>query len=392
MPQVGVGTGPENPRGGRKRRVHQHHRGPRAGQVVGDRLGVVAGHCRVRKQSRQQAGPGGGDFVQAQFSRAAFQGERRHDCEHAGACGRLEHHIAKTDAGGPRRGVGQREGRGKLLQPDLFLGASGVGGLQPRQGGQHGEHPFWPFRPRPGVFAHGAAVLLQEEHQRRLGGFVGVLPPPGAIGVGGPESGRHGVAERFGIQRPAGRERGKQPARAGEQGMDPVVPEGSHGRDGDRCFVQGRRTGIRARGGIKHGGISKREAKMVERTPAAGLPRPRGFKKNPRPGGLPAANRRPGGVLGVIHAAKARGGGWGRCGTEWRDARRGEVRTGTGKPAAQQKNRPSTVNVQPFTPMVSSMAASEVWLSYSRSKARYSHRASMRINPVNVSFASMVAS
>ena len=111
----------------RERRVHQHHGGMQAGQIVADGLGVVAGDRRVREQSSTQPGANGGDLVQVQGlprSRAIAvlaEGALGHDGEHAGTRRGLEHDVAGPDGGGLQRGVGERQGGGELLQSKLFL-------------------------------------------------------------------------------------------------------------------------------------------------------------------------------------------------------------------------------------------------------------------------------
>ena len=53
-------------------------------------------------------------------------------------------------------------------------------------------------------------VTLDEQHHGGLGGLVGVLPDPGAGGVARAEGAGHGVAERLGVEGPAGFEHGEQ--------------------------------------------------------------------------------------------------------------------------------------------------------------------------------------
>ena len=66
MTQIRVMADALDPGACRKRRVHQHHGGMQAGQIVGDGLGVVAGDRRVREQSSKQPGANGGNLVQVQ--------------------------------------------------------------------------------------------------------------------------------------------------------------------------------------------------------------------------------------------------------------------------------------------------------------------------------------
>ena len=87
---------------------------------------------------------------------------------------------------------------------DLLFGTPRLGGLQGRDGLQHGQHGGGAAGIRPGLAAHGAAVTLEEQHERGLGRLVGVLPDPGTLGVGGPEGIGHGLAQDWCIKRAAG--------------------------------------------------------------------------------------------------------------------------------------------------------------------------------------------
>ena len=122
MAQIRVMADALDPGACRKRRVHQHHGGTQARQIIGDGLGVVTGDRRVREQSGKQPGANGGDLVQVQgIPRTRAIGalaERAfgHDGEHAGASRGLQHDVAGPDGGGLQRGVGERQGGGELLQ------------------------------------------------------------------------------------------------------------------------------------------------------------------------------------------------------------------------------------------------------------------------------------
>ena len=89
--------------------------------------------------------------------------------------------------------------------------------FQRREGLQHPQHGGGAARTGAGLAPHGAAVALEEEHQRGLGRLVGILPEPGAVRVGGAEGGRHGFAQGAGIQRPAGLQDRQQGAGRGQQ-------------------------------------------------------------------------------------------------------------------------------------------------------------------------------
>ena len=207
----------------RKRRVHQHHGGMQAGQIVADGLGVVAGDRRVREQSSKQPGADGGNLVQVQgiprtrAIAALAEGALGHDGEHAGAGRGLQHDVAGPDGGGLQRGVGERQGGGELLQGKLFFRPPCLGRLQGRQGFQHGEHGGGGSGSGAGLAAHEAAVTLDEQHHRGLGRFVGVLPDPGALRVVGAEGRAHGFAQGLCIERPARLQVGKQSGCGGQQ-------------------------------------------------------------------------------------------------------------------------------------------------------------------------------
>ena len=220
----------------RERGVHQHDGRTGVRQEVRDRLGVVAGHPRVRKEPTEQVRADGRDLVEMQ--RTAGAGSERalgHDREHPGAGGRFEHGVAGAHGGGLQCRVGQRQGRGELLQAHLFLGPAGVRGLQRRQRREHGEHVRGAVRPGPGAAAHGAPVPLQKQHQRGLGRFVGVLPQPGAHGVGPAERPRHGVSQGRCVERPAALQDGQQGPGRGDEGFG---PGGRRDRDSSTCVAR----------------------------------------------------------------------------------------------------------------------------------------------------------
>ena len=121
------------------------------------------------------------------------------------------------DGGGLEGGVSERQRRRELLQRDLLLGTPGLGGLQGSDGLQHAKHGSGAAGIRPGLAAHGAAVTLEEQHERGLGRLVGVLPDPGALGVGGPEGLAHGLAQDRRIERSAGLQDRQQGTGGGQQ-------------------------------------------------------------------------------------------------------------------------------------------------------------------------------
>ena len=189
----------------REGRVHQHDGRPDVAQPVGDGLGVEGGDERLRKQPGEKPRPRLRILVEMEIAGGALaQRAFRHHRQHAGAGAGLQHDIARPDRGGLQRGIGERQRRRELLEPDLLLRAPGVGGLQGGDRLQHRHHAARPVCPGAAGAAHARAVALEEQHARRLGGLVGVLPDPAALGVGGAEGLGHGVPEGRGIERPAG--------------------------------------------------------------------------------------------------------------------------------------------------------------------------------------------
>ncbi len=294
MAQIRVVADAPDSRRGRERRIHQHGGRPHMRQEVRDGLGVVAGHLRFRKEPGQQAGPRGGDFVEVERLRGVLA-ERalRHHGEHPGAGARFQHRVAGTDTGGLERRVGQRQGRGELLQAHLLLGAARVRGLQPRERRQHGEHPAGAVGAGSGALSHRPAVAAQEQHDRGLGRLVGVLPEPSAFGIGCAERTRHGGPERWRVEGAAGLQDRQQGLGRGQERI---------GSGGPRFGVRGGRKGrggwtlrgVRRRSGVEHEvlrvGIEGQPAGMGE---TGSLPR----QPSGRPGkGSPSSRRRDAGT------------------------------------------------------------------------------------------------
>ena len=149
----------------RKRRVHDDGGGPGAGQVVGCVLGVDAGDQCAGEQPEQQCAAGVRDLVQMEVPGGpAPERAFGHHRQHAGAGGRLQHDIARPDRRGPERRVGERQGRRKLLQADLFFRTLRVRRLQRGDGLQHLQHGAGAVRTGPGMAAHGPAVAADEQH------------------------------------------------------------------------------------------------------------------------------------------------------------------------------------------------------------------------------------
>ena len=219
MAQVGVMTAASDVGAHREWRVHQHHRGRNARQVIGDGFGVVAGHGRTRKQTPEQPRAGGGQFVQVQRTGdPCAERTVRHDPQQPRAGGRFEHPVAGPDRGGLDGGVGERKGRGKLLKPDLFLRPAGLGRFERREAFEHREHGGGTAGAGPRFAAHGAPITFKKEHERRLGGVVRILPHPGAFGVGGAERFGQGLAQKGRRKRAAGLKRCEKRTGRGQQG------------------------------------------------------------------------------------------------------------------------------------------------------------------------------
>ena len=131
---------------------------------------------------------------------------------------------------------------------------------------------------RPGLAAHGAAVTLEEEHERGLGRLVGVLPDPGTLGVGGPEGIAHGPAQDWCIKRAAGLQDRHQGTGGGQQrgglgtGLVLRAAEvcGSGRGDGGGARGRGRR-----RMGVEHGQAPMTGVRERRDRSGAGLSLPR---------------------------------------------------------------------------------------------------------------------
>ena len=255
MAQIGVVADAGDTRRRGEWRVHQDDGRPDVGQMVGDVLGVVAGDRGIGEELAQEPGADVRDFVE--MERAGGPVAERalgHDGQHAGAGRGFEDDIARADGGGAERGIGEGERGRELLEADLVLGALRVGGLQCGDRGQHGEHMAGALRPGAGLSAHGAPVTLHEQHRGSLGGLVGVLPDPAAVGIAGAEGPGHGVADGGGVKRPAGFEHREQGPGGGEQG----AARGRRGmcrrRDGRHGLGGMRARGcVRRLGGVEHG-------------------------------------------------------------------------------------------------------------------------------------------
>ena len=131
MAQIRVVPAALDPGADRERGVHQHRRRHEPGQVIRDGLGVAPVDGNARKEPFEQSRPGRGEFVEVELL-AGGRAERTvgHDGEDAGAGRRFQHPVAGADHGRLNRGIGQRQGRGELLQSHLFFGSPGMGGFE----------------------------------------------------------------------------------------------------------------------------------------------------------------------------------------------------------------------------------------------------------------------
>ena len=183
-------------RRGRKGRVHQHDARPdRRIEPVVDLLGVVPADRGLAKQPGEEAGARVGDLVEDEW----HPRELGEDREHAGAGRGFEHQVGRGQHCRFGCHEAERQRCRELLKLLGFLRAAGVGCNPAGEPRQHLEHRGG----RPGPRPHRAAEFAQEQHLRRLGRVVGVLPQPGAFGVGAAERGLHGGTERPAVDRSA---------------------------------------------------------------------------------------------------------------------------------------------------------------------------------------------
>ena len=99
--------------------------------------------------------------------------------------------------GGEAHEKAKAERRRELLELVAFLGTPRVGRQQGGEPLQHGE-----MRGRgAGLFQHARAVFAQEQNGRRFGGFVGILPEPGAVLIASLKRGGHRLAQEPRVER-----------------------------------------------------------------------------------------------------------------------------------------------------------------------------------------------
>ena len=191
--------------------VHQHHaRDRRTIQMIVDLGGVEAGDVNGRKEGGEQVGAGLGQFVEQERTAGDF-GEDR---EQAGAGRRLQHDVARRDAGGGDGGEAERGRRGKLLERLALLGAARMRRQETGDPGEGGK----PCRRRRGFAEKRLSVFAQEQNGRRLAGVIGCLPVPGAGRIGSVEGRFHRGAQHGSVDALAAFEMGKQEIGGGKNG------------------------------------------------------------------------------------------------------------------------------------------------------------------------------
>ena len=229
MAQVGVAAQARDVRAARERRVHEHDPRAHPRQQVADALGVVAGDGSVGEEAAEQTRAHGGELVQVQLPAGrSVEAQRGKGGKHARAGRGLEHDVAGADGGCGGGGPGHGQRRGELLEADLLLAPAGLRRLECGDGFEQREHALGAGR----VAQQRAPVADQQEHDGGLGRFVGLLPLPGAGGVGAAEGGRHRVPEAVAVDLLAGLEGGEQAHRGGEEAAG-----GAQARrlEADRC-------------------------------------------------------------------------------------------------------------------------------------------------------------
>jgi hypothetical protein len=215
VPEGGVGDAALDMNRRRERRVHQHHRRTHAAvEVIVNMRGVKAADRRCREQRVEQSAAGFGEFVQRQLCACEF-GEHR---QQAGPCRGFQHQIGSRDRRGGRGGEAECDRCRELLKRLGFLRAPCLRRRQRRELAEHGEKSGG--RSRAGT--HGGAELAQEQNLRRLRGFVGELPIPGAGRIGSAEGRFHRRAQRVGVERVALGQRFHEGGRSLKKGRDGV--------------------------------------------------------------------------------------------------------------------------------------------------------------------------
>ena len=193
VPDRRFGEAPLDMRRGREGRVHQHHARPdRRIETVVDLLGVVPGDRDSR--NRRPRRPARVSAISFRASRAFASSAKI--ASKPGAGGRFEHDVGR----GQRRRFGgdkaECDRRRELLQVLGFFRAAGLRRQPLGEPCQHLEHR----RRRARARAHRRAEFAQEQDLRRFERLVGVLPHPGAFGVGAAECGLHRRAQGAAVE------------------------------------------------------------------------------------------------------------------------------------------------------------------------------------------------
>ena len=177
-----------------ERRVHQHGRWPHPfRQKIIDVLGVEPRDGRLRKQAGKEAMPGFRQFVQGKLRPR----DPRMDGEKPRACRRFKDEFVCAK---PRR-LRHHEadaGRGReLLEFFAFFRPARMGGKQRRDLFDHGERTGGAAR----LAQDAGTVFAQEQNGGGFGGFISVLPDPGAMLIARLERRRHRSAQKMRIER-----------------------------------------------------------------------------------------------------------------------------------------------------------------------------------------------
>ena len=219
-----------------------------------DVLGVVPCDRAIAVEAGEQPGAGIGDLVQRETGAGEFGEDRQQARSGRG----FEDEIVRSDRRGFGGGEAQRDRRRELLEAVAFLRAAGLRRQPLAEPVQHLEHRGG----GAGAGSHGTAEFAQEQHLRRLGGFVGILPGPGAGRIRGAERRLHRRAQGPAVEGAA------LPEQAREFGCGMKKPRNPVGGRGGGEQRQHRGPGRGGRGG-KHGRSPGRAAGRAPETPHA---------------------------------------------------------------------------------------------------------------------------
>ena len=134
-----------------------------------------------------------GEFVERQGRPSDFgvNGKK------AGARRWFEHKRTRPKLGGMAHRKAQAQRRRKLLELIAFLRTARVRGQERRELFQHAKIAGR----ASGFLEHAGPVFAQEQKSRGFGGFIGILPKPGAILIAHTERGRHRLAQGPRVER-----------------------------------------------------------------------------------------------------------------------------------------------------------------------------------------------